>query len=138
MNIEHFALNVKEPVAMAKWYVEHLGMKVVRKRDEAPFTHFLADSDGRVMIEIYCNPENEVPDYPRMNPLIVHVAFSDDDPEETRRRLTSAGAVPIEDLTLLNGSRLITMRDPWGLAIQFCKRNVEKLRATDPVTGKQE
>ena len=130
MNIEHFALNVKDPVAMAKWYVEHLGMTIVRKREQAPFTHFLADSDARMMLEIYCNPENEVPDYPHMNPLIVHLAFSDDNPEATQRRLTAVGAVSLEDLTLPNGNRLITMRDPWGLAIQFCKRNAAKSRAT--------
>ena len=30
MDIEHFALNVPDPVAAAAWYVEHLGMRVQR------------------------------------------------------------------------------------------------------------
>lgn len=123
MNIEHFALNVKNPVEMAKWYVEHLGLKIMKKRDEAPFTTFLSDSADNVMLEIYCNPKDEVPDYPNMSPLIVHLAFSDDNPEATKTRITAAGATCVEDLNLPDGSRLVMMRDPWGLAIQFCKRN---------------
>ena len=125
MNIEHFALNVNDPVEMAKWYVDHLGMKIVRKRDEAPFTRFLSDSDGNVMLEIYCNPENEVPDYPNMNPLLLHIAFSDVDPEKTRERLTSVGASFVEDVFLPDGGHLVMMRDPWGLSIQLCKRAVK-------------
>ena len=31
LNVEHVACNVADPVAMAAWYVEHLGMRVVRK-----------------------------------------------------------------------------------------------------------
>ena len=31
LNVEHVACNVAEPVAMAAWYVEHLGMRIVRK-----------------------------------------------------------------------------------------------------------
>ena len=32
LNVEHVACNVAEPVAMAAWYVEHLGMRIVRKK----------------------------------------------------------------------------------------------------------
>ena len=122
MKIEHFALNVNNPLEMAEWYVDHLGMKIVRKQDEAPFTTFLSDISDNVMIEIYCNPEDEVPDYHNMNPLILHIAFSDANPEGTKTRLTTAGAKFIEELYLQDGSHLVMMRDPWGIAIQFCKR----------------
>ena len=30
MNVEHIALNVPDPVAMADWYLDHLGMKLAR------------------------------------------------------------------------------------------------------------
>ena len=95
------------------------------KRDEVPFTTFLSDSADNVMLEIYCNPENEVPDYPNMNPLLLHIAFSDDNPETTKKRLTAAGASFVEELYLPDGSHLLMMRDPWGLALQFCKRAVK-------------
>ena len=63
MKIEHFALNVAEPVAMAAWYVDNLGFKVARHMDEPPFAHFLEDSSGTGMLEIYNNPPDEVPVY---------------------------------------------------------------------------
>jgi glyoxylase I family protein len=63
MKIEHFAINVAEPVAMADWYCKNMGMTVMRKQPKAPHTHFLADSSGSVMIEIYNNPADAVPPY---------------------------------------------------------------------------
>ncbi|MDB5264352.1 MAG: ribosomal protein, partial [Adhaeribacter sp.] len=53
MKLEHFALNVENPIAMAAWYVNNLGLRVVRQTTAAPFTTFLADDSGRIMIEIY-------------------------------------------------------------------------------------
>jgi catechol 2,3-dioxygenase-like lactoylglutathione lyase family enzyme len=49
VDIEHLALNVNNPVAMAAWYTAHLGMRVVRNLAEEPDTHFLADQSGRVV-----------------------------------------------------------------------------------------
>ena len=122
MKIEHFAFNVKEPVAVSDWYCKHLGMSVKRSMDAAPFAHFLADSTGQVMIEIYNNPPEDVPDYAAMNPLLVHLAFVSEDPNKDRDRLVEAGATLVEELHLPDGSHLLMMRDPWGFAIQFCKR----------------
>ncbi|MBA9076361.1 VOC family protein [Rufibacter quisquiliarum] len=61
MKLEHFALNVEDPVGMASWYTQYLGMRVVRQQKEAPFTTFMADDSGRIMVEIYLNPADEVP-----------------------------------------------------------------------------
>ena len=52
MDIEHVALNVPDPVRMAAWYVEHLSLRVLRKQEQTPFTHFLADRAGRVVLEL--------------------------------------------------------------------------------------
>ncbi|MEJ7712718.1 MAG: VOC family protein [Pyrinomonadaceae bacterium] len=122
MKIEHVAFNVAAPVEMAAWYVQHLGMSIARKVDGAPYTHFLADDGGSVMIEIYNNPTNEVPDYAAMNPLMLHLAFVSVDPAAEKTRLELAGASLFDDVGLEDGSHLVTMRDPWGLAIQLCKR----------------
>lgn len=122
MKLEHFALNVADPIAMSAWYVENLGMKVVKQVQEAPFMTFLADISGRIMIEIYTNPPNNVPDYREMDPLQVHLAFVSDDPEEDKARLVSSGAAVISDQHLEDGSHLVMLRDPWGLALQLCKR----------------
>ena len=62
MKIEHFALNVADPLAMSRWYVAHLGFTVKRRLVEPPYTHFLADDGGTVMIEIY-RQDAPIPDY---------------------------------------------------------------------------
>ena len=75
MKIEHFAFNVEDPLAMGRWYVEHLGFKVKRRTVDPPYGHFLADDSGTVMIEIYGNEQALVPDYRDTDPLTVHLAL---------------------------------------------------------------
>ncbi|EDY84567.1 glyoxalase family protein [Verrucomicrobiia bacterium DG1235] len=122
MKIEHVAFNVTDPNDVAAWYVAHLGMTVARKIEEAPFTHFLADSSGSVMIEIYNNPSDQVPDYRSMHPLLLHVAFVSADPNADQTRLEAAGATFAEEVKTPDGSHLVMLRDPWGLALQLCRR----------------
>jgi glyoxylase I family protein len=131
MKLEHFALNVGEPGAMAAWYETHLGLRAVYKQEAAPFTHFLADDSGTILLEIYCNPPDQVPGYRSMDPLLLHVAFVTADPDSDKASLVSAGAEAVEDKTLQDGSRVIMLRDPWGLAIQLCKRATPMLRGID-------
>lgn len=128
MKIEHFALNVADPIAMAEWYVANMGMTIARKLDGGPRTHFLADNSGQVMIEIYNNPPDEVPPYADMNPLLVHLAFVCENPNEKRAELEKVGASFAEEVHIKDGSHLVMMRDPWGLAIQLCKRGVPMLK----------
>lgn len=127
MKIEHFALNVEDPVSMATWYQKNLDFKIVRQMEIAPYTTFLADSSGRVMVEIYNNPSNEVPNYREMNSLLVHLAFISEIPDNDKNKLLTAGATLESEKQLEDGSHLIMMRDPWGLAIQLCKRGVPML-----------
>ncbi|SIT94457.1 VOC family protein [Pontibacter indicus] len=127
MKLEHFALNVEDPVAMAAWYVEHLGMTIVRQMEQAPFMTFLADDSGRIMVEIYLNPADKVPPYREMNPLLVHLAFVSQNPTADKDRLVKAGATLVTEQHLEDGSHLVMLRDPWGLAVQLCKRGTSML-----------
>jgi glyoxylase I family protein len=123
MNIEHVALNVGDPVAMAGWYGTHLGMRVLRRLDAAPFTHFLADESGRVVLELYHHTKAAVPDYRALDPLVLHVAFTADDVATERRRLLDAGATPAGDvITTPAGAVMTFVRDPWGVTVQLVKR----------------
>lgn len=128
MKIEHFAFNVADPIAVADWYVKYMGMSLVRKLEGGPNTHFLGDNSGQVMIEIYNNPPDQVPNYAEMNPLLLHLAFVCETPDATRAKLEKAGATFAEEVRIKDGSHLVMMRDPWGLAIQLCKRGVPMLR----------
>lgn len=122
MKLEHFALNVENPNAMTDWYSKHLGLKVVKQMAEAPYTTFLADDSGRVMVEVYCNPVNQVPPYRTMDPLLVHIAFVSENPATDKDRLVQAGASLVSETTMADGTELVMLRDPWGLALQLCKR----------------
>ena len=122
LSLEHVALNVSEPAAMAAWYVEHLGMRIVRQSPVAPHIHFIADAAGRTVIEVYSSPVDPIPDYASMHPLRLHVAFATPDPDAARAALVGVGASVVDDQTREDGTRLIMLRDPWGLALQLCKR----------------
>jgi len=122
LSLEHVALNVSEPAAVAAWYVKHLGMRIVRQSAVAPYIHFIADAAGRTVIEIYSNPDDPIPDYASMHPLRLHVAFAAPDPDGSRDALVAAGASLVDDQTRDDGTRLIMLRDPWGLALQLAKR----------------
>lgn len=121
MKIEHIAFNVAEPVAVAAWYCQHLGLRVVRHIPQPSQTHFLADGGATVM-EIYGNPRDDVPDYWSMHPLRLHVALASADPAADAKRLMAAGAVMVDEVRMADGSLLIMLRDPWGLPLQLCRR----------------
>jgi len=124
MQVEHIAWQVPDPVATAEWYIRHMGFQIKRKGNGPSLAHFLADSSGRVVIEVYNNPAASIPDYPTMNPLILHLAFVVTDILETRDRLVKAGATIAEDkVTTHAGDDLVMLRDPWGFPIQLVKRS---------------
>jgi len=123
MRIEHIALQVSEPAAMASWYCAHLGMKVVRQKGGECF--FIADEGGRVVLEIYYNPAAKLPDYAAMDPLELHVAFASEDVRGNAERLIAAGAAPASEQDYAptpDGSVFAMLRDPWGLAVQLVRR----------------
>ena len=122
MKFEHFGINVPDARAMGQWYVDHLGFRLVRSREEAPYTRFLADETGRVVVELYTNPAATIPGYPAQHPLVFHLAVWSSDVTADRARLEKAGATFFVEDALPDGSRLVMMRDPWGVSLQLCQR----------------
>lgn len=123
MRIEHIAVNVHDPPAMADWYCANLGMKVVRSGPPPINVRFIADETGNVILEIYNNPPDAVPDYAAMDPLLLHIAFMVDDVQGIREKLLAAGATSAGDVMVTpSGDEMTMLRDPWGVAIQFVKR----------------
>ena len=107
MKIEHVALNVPDPLAMARWYVEHLGLTVKRRAMEA----------------LYGNPQAPVLDFPHVAPLSLHLAFVSHNIEADIKRLTDAGATLASPPTPTPaGDTLAMLQDPWGVSIQLVKR----------------
>ena len=122
MKFEHFALNVPDARAAVQWYTSHLGLRIARTRADAPYTTFLADDSGRVIIELYSNPAAPYPDYKAPHPLCFHVAFVAPDPAAVRVRLLAAGATAAYEESLPDGSFLVMLRDPWGIPLQLVNR----------------
>jgi glyoxylase I family protein len=122
MKFEHFALNVPDARAMSRWYVENLGFKILRQRDEPPYTHFLADDAGRVTVELYSNPAAAIMDFAASHPLTFHFAVYTPDARADRLRLEKAGATLFVEDPLPDGSLLVMLRDPWGVPLQLCQR----------------
>lgn len=116
---EHIAFNVGEPVALADWYCQHLGLVKVGGSGEA---FFLADDSGHGVLEIYNNPAAPVPDYFSIHPMALHVAFVSTDVDADEARLIAAGAVKFGETIREGGNVIAMLRDPWGLAIQLAKR----------------
>jgi catechol 2,3-dioxygenase-like lactoylglutathione lyase family enzyme len=114
---------VKDPAAVAKWYCDHLGMKIVRKSVPPANTHFIGDTAGNMTFELYNNPDVPVPEYASLSHMSLHLAFMVDDVKAMRDSLLAAAAKLVEDITITPaGDQVLMMRDPWGLAIQFVKR----------------
>jgi hypothetical protein len=74
------------------------------------------------MLELYHNPPDQVPDYPGMDPLLLHLAFATEQLPTDRDGLLQAGASLVSEGTLADGSLVAMLRDPWGLSIQLCQR----------------
>ncbi|RPI03057.1 MAG: hypothetical protein EHM64_12955, partial [Ignavibacteriae bacterium] len=120
---EHIAFNVKDPAAVAQWYCDHVGMRIVRKSLPPANTHFIGDTSGYMAFELYNNPNVPVPDYQSISHMALHLAFMVDDVKAERDSLIAAGAKLVEDITVTpSGDQVLMLRDPWGLAIQFVKR----------------
>ena len=123
MKIEHLALNVPDPLAMARWYVDHLGLTVKRRFLEAPWGHFLADDSGTVMIELYGNENAAQLDLPNVAPAALHLALVSKNIDADLQRLVSAGASLVSGPELAaNGDGLAMLRDPWGVCLQLVNR----------------
>ncbi len=122
MRFEHFAINVAGPAVVAAWYVERLGLRLLRAMPEPPFIHFLGDSEGRVFLELYENPKAAVGTAANRHHLELHLAFAVPDAEAAARPLLAAGCTLLDDVRQPDGSRLLMLRDPFGLCLQLCQR----------------
>ena len=120
MRIEHIALNVSDPERISNWYCKHLGMNVLNRIGPSLFLH---DENQSVVLEMYCNPPDEVPDYRLLNPLNFHIAFYSENLLKDYERLLQAGATAVGNRPTDDDSHgYFMLRDPWGLPIQLIRR----------------
>lgn len=120
MKTEHIAFNVQDPFATAKWWVAHLGFRIVR---EMATGCFVADSDGTTVFELYHNPNFPVPDFATQPSAVMHIAVTTPDVIADRDRLVQAGGRADGDLLHnADGDVLCIVRDPGGISLQLVQR----------------
>jgi len=130
--IEHLGFNVSDPNAVAEWYVQNLGMKIIRKDNNSPFVTFIADKGKHVIMEFYNKDKFPKIDFNKINYMSFHFAFMVDSIEVSKSKLISNGAKVMEDISALpSGDKVLMMRDPWGMPLQLVKRVNPMLKFTN-------
>ena len=129
---EHISLNVHDPVSMVKWYCKNLEMIVTREGTSPNFNYFIADSGKHIMLEIANNADYVPINFPAVNVNSIHLAFMVKNITAIKEKLISQGATLAKDIsTNNNGDKVMTLRDPWGLPIQFLERVKPILKYSD-------
>ena len=122
MKLEHVALLVADPVAVAEWYEAHLGMRVVRKGD-APGTLASSPTTRARACSRSTRARPPCRTTPRWTRSCCTSPSRPDDVGATRARLIAAGATPVGEVVVTPaGDRFAMLRDPWGLALQLARR----------------
>lgn len=131
MHLDHLALNVSEPQSVANWYVESVGMKVLR-RGKSPSNFFSVTDSGRdAAVEFYLDHDHQILDLAEISHMSLHLAFMGDDIDCMKRKLIAGGATMVEDISKTpSGDLVLMLRDPWGLPIQLVQRVQPMLEAS--------
>ena len=132
VRIEHVAFNVPEPVSSVNWYTKNLGMKIMRKGAPPTYTYFIADSGEHIMMELFHNINFVSLNLPELSFMAFHFAFMVKDVEKIKDKLLDAGATLAQNIsTTPTGDKVLMLRDPWGLPIQFVQRVQPLINCTD-------
>jgi catechol 2,3-dioxygenase-like lactoylglutathione lyase family enzyme len=119
---EHIAFNVPDARAKAKWFVENLGMKIVKESGAPNFGLFMIDPTGNMMVELYQNIDYPMLDFHNLSYNSMHFAFMVNNLSAVKKKLLSNGASFEVEETTPAGDKVLMLRDPWGQPIQFIER----------------
>lgn len=120
--LEHLAIDVADPIAVADWWCKNLGFTITMQKDDETHTTFIVDASGRMAVEMYRARTQPVPpEYSAMDPLTLHFGFTSKDVDADIERLLKAGATLVTH-DKSPGFDGAMMKDPFGISIQFVKR----------------
>ena len=123
---DHVAIAAEDPRALARWYCDALGLRVLFDNGQEPPT-CLVGGDSGGMIEIM--PHRGQPRSQRefYAPGISHVALTVGDFEAASARLREMGVTLADPVPAAGGGRIANFADPEGNAIQIIARTREIL-----------
>jgi hypothetical protein len=73
-------------------------------------------------MELYENPKAPIGTAAGKHFLEIHFGFVTEDAAAAAAPLIAEGCPVVEDVNLADGTRLIMLRDPFGLCVQLCQR----------------
>ena len=125
--IEHVAIDARVPAALARWYRDTLGFRVLMEGQGERGTWFVAPpgagAEGGAFVEI--EPANDAPAtaHVRDDAGLRHLAFAVDDFEGTCDALRAKGVPFVGDVVATpDGKRLAFFADPEGNLLQLVHR----------------
>lgn len=121
--MEHLGVCAEHPKALADWYVNCLGFRIVRVVAEHN-TYFIRAKDGS-MLEVYPNKDRS-DEVDNVHQGLCHIALSVTDLSAEVERLRSSGVVvPVESLVITPEMKLAFFRDPEGNLLHLVERAEE-------------
>ena len=122
MYVEHPGIAARDAKALAQWYIDTLGMKLLRQGGE---TTFFVGFDKGACIEIYAAKEDAPPIRHNHVRGMTHIAFYTDDFDAMRETLLKKGVEIAEEPVIRDNLKLALMRDPEGNLFHITSRDSE-------------
>jgi catechol 2,3-dioxygenase-like lactoylglutathione lyase family enzyme len=127
--VDHPAICCQDVAAQARWYCQHLGMKLLFSDQKTPATVLLGYGDAigaGPMIELMPvrDPGPDPQSFARLQPGLRHLALRVSDFDEAYRRLRDLNVKFLFEPTVaVGGGRVVSFRDPEGNELQIVQRN---------------
>ena len=129
--IQHIGLNVNNPVEVANWYIQNLGMKLIRQGNAPQFVTFIAGAGGNMEMEFYNKEKFKKIDFQKIDVMSFHFAFLTDSIGIIKKKLIDAGAKLVDKITETpTGDKVAMLRDPWGMPLQLVERSIPMIKFT--------
>lgn len=122
--IEHIGLVVKDSRAMAQWYENALGFRILNSfPTETGHVAFIKCPQTGLIFELITNRNLACIEDALSHPLQLHIAFKTLDIEGDKDRLLALGAEFVTDCPVPDpAARVMILKDPWGNFIQLAQR----------------
>ncbi len=110
--IEHIGIAARDTTALANWYCETLGFRIVSQSDDTPPSYFVAAPNG-TMLEIISAEEAPRTDHDPRDPGIRHICIGVEDFEGTVAEREGKGVTFTgEVIDLPGGGNVVFFTDP--------------------------
>ena len=120
-SIEHIGLCAQDPLALARWYVDVLGFRVVHEVPDSRVAFVRAPGGG--MLEIFPAAEQGNPEA-KFHPGLRHLAFAVEDCASAVQELRARGVHLPDEEIIQNPAHVVAFfRDPEGNLIHLVERH---------------